>query len=142
MFVYYNGAGECYAWTFLNAAVPAMDQNFVEVLTKFSADLHPSTLRNVTRSFQSILDDLLLTYRERLGGIVLGYHDERIVSKTAAVNAFYPYFHVDAEATLSVLRLEEDKHLGVAHSSIWRCCPAYSLLRHVSHTCRGMQSEE
>lgn len=98
----------------MNAAVPAMDQNFVEVRTNFSADLHPSTLRNIPKSFQSILDDLLLTYRERLRGIVLGYHDERIINKTAAVNAFYPYFHVDAEATLSVLRLEEGKHLGMA----------------------------
>lgn len=112
--------GACRAWcarTLLNSAVSSMDPNFVEIQTKFSADLHPSTLRNVTGSFQSILDDLLLTYRQRLGGIVLGYHDERIINKTASVHAFFPYFHVDAEATLSVLRLEQDKHLGAFHNS-------------------------
>lgn len=90
-----------------------MDPNFVEVKTNISADLHPSTLRDVTGSFQSILDGLVLTYRDQLKGIVLAYHNERILNKTASVHTFFPYFHVDAETTLSVLRLEKDKHLGV-----------------------------
>lgn len=120
---------------FLNVASCVMDPNFVEINTKFSADLHPSTLRDVKGSFQSILDDLLLTYNAQLGGIILAYHNEKILSKTASVHAFFPYFHVDAETTLSVLRLEKDKHLGVL-----RAATAASTLLHAPMLSRAVHA--
>jgi hypothetical protein len=88
-----------------------MDANFEEVQTQVSIDLHPSKLRCVVDSVTEQLDSLLLTFQEELCGVVLAYRDEQIQTKSPLVHSFFPYFHIDAVATLQILRLQPGQHL-------------------------------
>lgn len=95
----------------------AMDAPFVEVTTTLSLDLHPSKLRNVKESVIEELGKLVLSYQADLQGIVLAYSGAKVVTRGPLVHTFFPYFHIDATAKLSVLKLLPGRCLGACRSS-------------------------
>jgi hypothetical protein len=89
-----------------------MDDCFVEVESKISIDLHPSRLRDIRGSLRQQLCLLLLTFRGELGGVVLAYRNERILTRSPLIHSIFPYFHVELTACLQVLRLAAGQRLG------------------------------
>lgn len=92
--------------------------------TKLSIDLHPSKLRDVLGSVREQLDGLLLSFRDDLDGVVLAYSNVKILNTTADISGFFQYFHIDVTATLHVLRICKEQHLGVPRDG----SPCHALL--------------
>lgn len=89
-----------------------MEPDFGVVDTEFSVDLHPSGLRDVSRSIKQLLHAQVLTYSKDYSGVVMGYRDARVLSSTAPVHAFFPYMHIKVSAKLLILQLSENQTVG------------------------------
>lgn len=109
-----------------------MEPAFGLVSTEFSVDLHPSGLRDVSRSIKQIMLAQVLSYSKEYSGVVMGYRDARILSSTAPVHTFFPYSHVKVAAKLLILKLSENQIIGKAQHPL-----LYVLLPLHPCTCLG-----
>jgi len=73
--------------------------------------LHPFHLNNINESVKDLLNQGISKYDKKLGGILLGYHDIKLLSSTGAVSNDSFFIHTDVAAAFYLFKPEIGKIL-------------------------------